>query len=245
MRVSLFITCFNDTLFPNVGIATVRLLERLGHTVDFPEAQTCCGQMHYNTGYQREALPLIRRFVQTFRDAEVVVAPSASCVGMVRDLYARAAEWFHDQQLAMDVALLVPRVYELTEFLVTKLGVEDVGAYYPHRVTYHPTCHSLRVLHVGDAPMRLLRAVHGIDVVELPEALECCGFGGTFAIKNADTSLAMLSDKLRHVLDTRAEVCVAADSSCLMQIGGALHRQRTGVRTVHIAEIMAATEERS
>lgn len=245
MRVSLFITCFNDTLFPNVGIATVRLLERLGHTVDFPEAQTCCGQMHYNTGYQREALPLIRRFVQTFRDAEVVVAPSASCVGMVRDLYARAAEWFHDQQLAMDVALLVPRVYELTEFLVTKLGVENVGAYYPHRVTYHPTCHSLRVLHVGDAPMRLLRAVHGIDVVELPEALECCGFGGTFAIKNADTSLAMLSDKLRHVLDTRAEVCVAADSSCLMQIGGALHRQRTGVRTVHIAEILAATEERS
>ncbi len=245
MRVSLFITCFNDTLFPGVGIATVQLLERLGHTVEFPEAQTCCGQMHFNTGYQREALPLIRRFVQIFGDAEVVVAPSASCVGMVRDLYARAAEWFDDQQLAVDVAALAPRVYELTEFLVYKLGLEDVGAYYPHRVTYHPTCHSLRILHVGDAPVRLLRAVHGIDFVELPEALECCGFGGTFAIKNADTSMAMLSDKLRHVLDTRAEVCVAADSSCLMHIGGALHRQRAGVRTVHIAEILASTEERS
>ncbi len=245
MRVSLFITCFNDTLFPGVGIATVRLLERLGHTVEFPEAQTCCGQMHFNTGYQREALPLIRRFVQIFGDAEVVVAPSASCVGMVRDLYARAAEWFDDRQLAADVAALAPRVYELTEFLVYKLGLEDVGAYYPHRVTYHPTCHSLRVLHVGDAPLRLLRAVHGIDFVELPEALECCGFGGTFAIKNADTSMAMLSDKLRHVLDTRAEVCVAADSSCLMHIGGALHRQRAGVRTIHIAEILASTEERS
>ncbi|HLI06490.1 MAG TPA: (Fe-S)-binding protein [Ktedonobacteraceae bacterium] len=245
MRVSLFITCFNDTLFPQVGIATVRLLERLGHSVDFPEAQTCCGQMHYNTGYQREALPLIRRFVQIFGEAEVVVAPSASCVGMVRDLYARAAAWFDDQQLAADVAALSPRVYELTEFLVYRLGLEDVGAYYPHRVTYHPTCHSLRFLHVGDAPQRLLRAVHGIDFVELPEALECCGFGGTFAIKNADTSLAMLSDKLRHVLDTRAEVCVAADSSCLMHIGGALHRQRAGVRTVHIAEILATTEERS
>ena len=245
MRVSLFITCFNDTLFPGVGIATVRLLERLGHTVDFPEAQTCCGQMHYNTGYQREALPLIRRFVQIFGDAEVVVAPSASCVAMVRDLYARAAEWFDDQQLAAEVAALAPRIYELTEFLVYNLGLEDVGAYYPHRVTYHPTCHSLRVLHVGDAPVRLLRAVHGIDFVELPEALECCGFGGTFAIKNADTSMAMLSDKLRHVLDTRAEVCVASDSSCLMHIGGALHRQRAGVRTAHIAEILAATEERS
>ncbi len=183
--------------------------------------------------------------MQIFGDAEVVVAPSASCVGMVRDLYARAAEWFDDQQLAADVAALAPRVYELTEFLVYKLGLEDVGAYYPHRVTYHPTCHSLRVLHVGDAPVRLLRAVHGIDFVELPESLECCGFGGTFAIKNADTSMAMLSDKLRHVLDTRAEVCVAADSSCLMHIGGALHRQRAGVRTVHIAEILASTEERS
>ncbi|MBK9711992.1 MAG: (Fe-S)-binding protein [Kouleothrix sp.] len=242
MRISLFITCFNDTIFPETGRAMVRLLERLGQTVDFPMDQTCCGQMHFNTGYQREAIPLARHFVEVFRDAEVVVAPSASCVGMVRDLYPRAAEVSGDRRLSEDVAQLAPRVFELSEFLVNRLGVVDVGAYYPHRVTYHPTCHSLRVLHVGDAPLRLLRAVRGIDLVELPNAEQCCGFGGTFAIKNADTSMAMLSDKLRCVLDTRAEVCAAADNSCLMQIGGALHRQRSGVRPVHLAEILASTE---
>ena len=235
MRVALFITCFNDTLFPSVGIATTRLLERLGHTVDFPEAQTCCGQMHFNTGYQREAIPLVRHFVEVFADAEIIVAPSASCVGMVRDLYSKAAALSGEQSLMMAVEELVPRVYELSEFLVKYLGVTDVSAYYPHRVTYHPTCHSLRVLHVGDAPLQLLRAVKGIDLVELPHANECCGFGGTFAIKNADTSLAMLSDKTRCVLDT-------ADTSCLMHIGGGLHRQRAGVSTVHLAEILANTE---
>ena len=245
MRISLFITCFNDTLFPETGQATVRLLERLGHTVDFPMEQTCCGQMHYNTGYQQEALPLIRRFVAVFRDAEVVVAPSASCVAMVRELYPTAARELGDDQLRRDVEALVPRVYELSEFLVERLGVVDVGAYYPHRVTYHPTCHSLRALHVGDAPLRLLRAVRGLELVPLPEADGCCGFGGTFAVKNADVSTAMLTDKVSHVLGTRAEVCIAADNSCLMHIGGALHRQRTGIRTVHLAEILAATEEGS
>ena len=242
MRISLFITCFNDTLFPATGRATVQLLERLGHTVDFPMAQTCCGQMHFNTGYQREAIPLVRHFVEVFGNAEVIVAPSASCVGMVRELYPRAAELAGDPALAKAVAALVPRVFELTEFLVYQLGLEDVGAYYPHRVTYHPTCHSLRVLYVGDAPLRLLRAVRGIDLITLPGAEECCGFGGTFAIKNADTSMAMLGDKLRCIRDTRAEVCVAADNSCLMHIGGALHRERAGVRAIHIAEILAATE---
>jgi L-lactate dehydrogenase complex protein LldE len=242
MRIALFITCFNDTLFPEVGQATVAVLERLGHTVDFPEAQTCCGQMHYNTGYQREALPLVRHFVEVFAGAEVVVAPSASCVGMVRDMYPRAAQLAGDARLAAQVEAIIPRVYEFTELLVKRLGVTDVGAYYPHRVTYHPTCHSLRVLHVGDAPLQLLRAVRGIDLVELPGASECCGFGGTFAVKNADTSMAMLGDKLRAVLDTQAEVCTAADTSCLMHIGGALHRQRAGVRACHIAEILVSTE---
>lgn len=243
MRIALFITCFNDTLFPEAGRATVAVLERLGHTVDFPEAQTCCGQMHYNTGYQREALPLIRHFLDTFGAAEVIVAPSASCVSMVREIYPQAAQATGDAALIAQVAALTPKVYELTEFLVKRLDVTDVGAYYPHRVTYHPTCHSLRMLHVGDAPLRLLRAVRGIDLVELPDASECCGFGGTFAVKNADTSMAMLGDKVRSVLDTRAEVCVAADTSCLMHIGGALHRQRAGVRTRHIAEILAQTED--
>ncbi len=242
MRVALFITCFNDTLFPATGQAVVHLLERLGHQVVFPMEQTCCGQMHYNTGYHREAIPLVRRFVRIFSLYEAIVAPSASCVAMVRDLYPHAAELAEDRQLAAEIAALTPRVFELTEFLVNKLGVEDVGAYYPHRVTYHPTCHSLRHLRVGDAPLQLLRAVKGIDLVELPAAEECCGFGGTFAVKNADTSMAMLSDKLRHVLDTRAEVCTAADNSCLMHINGALHRQRAGVRTMHLAEILATTE---
>jgi L-lactate dehydrogenase complex protein LldE len=242
MKVSLFITCFNDTIFPATGRAVVRILERLGHTVEFPMGQTCCGQMHFNTGYQREAIPLVRRFVEVFGAAEVVVSPSASCVAMVRDLYPRAAELADDHQLAQAVAALAPRVFELSEFLVYKMGVEDVGAYFPHRVTFHPTCHSVRMARIGDAPLRLLRAVRGIDLVALPHSEECCGFGGTFAVKNADTSMAMLSDKLRCVLDTRAEFCAAADNSCLMHIGGALHRQRTGVGTIHLAEILASTE---
>jgi L-lactate dehydrogenase complex protein LldE len=226
VRVALFVTCFNDTLFPETGRATVRLLERLGCKVDFPEEQTCCGQMHFNSGYAREGLELARRFERVFAGAEAVVSPSASCVGMVREHAGTEAP-----------------VYELSEFLTGPLGLEDVGAYYPHRVTWHPTCHSLRVLRVGDAPLRLLRAVKGIDLVELPEANECCGFGGTFAVKNADVSMAMLSDKLRSALDTRAEVVAAGDNSCLMHIGGGLSRQRTGMRAVHLAQILASTEE--
>ena len=243
MKITLFITCFNDTLFPQTGQAVVTLLERLGHTVDFPLAQTCCGQMHFNTGYQREAIPLVRRFVEVFSPCEAVVAPSGSCVGMVRELYPMAAELAGDSRLAAKVEALAPKVFELSEFLVKRLGVTDVGAYYPHRVTYHPTCHSLRMLEVGDAPLELLRSVRGMDLVELPEAKECCGFGGTFAVKNADTSIAMLSDKLRHILDTEAEVCTAGDNSCLMHIGGGLERLRAGVKTVHLAQILASTEE--
>ena len=217
-----------DTLFPETGRAVVRVLERLGHEVEFPEDQTCCGQMHFNTGYTDEGLALARRFERVFADAEVVVSPSASCAAMVREHCS------HE---------LASRVFELSEFLVNQLGVEDVGAYYPHRVTYHPTCHSLRMLQVGDAPLRLLRAVRGIDLVELGDAEECCGFGGTFAVKNPDVSSAMLTDKIAHVLETGAEVCTAGDSSCLMHIGGGLSRQRAGVRTVHLAEILASTED--
>jgi L-lactate dehydrogenase complex protein LldE len=243
VRVALFITCFNDTLFPETGRATVEVLERLGVEVDFPLAQTCCGQMHFNTGYQREAIPLVRRFVEVFGDYEAVVAPSGSCVSMVRELYPMAADLAGDPRLAERVEDLGPRVFELSEFLVKRLGVTDVGAYYPHRVTYHPTCHSLRMLKVGDAPLELLRNVRGVDLVELAEAEECCGFGGTFAVKNADTSAAMLSDKLRRVLDTEAEVCTAGDNSCLMHIGGGLGRLRTGVETVHLAQILASRAE--
>jgi L-lactate dehydrogenase complex protein LldE len=226
VRTALFITCFNDTLFPATGQAVVTLLERLGHEVVFPQEQTCCGQMHGNTGYEALGQSLASRWDRVFADESVVVSPSASCVGFVRE----------------HVPSSRGRLFELTEFLVDQLGVTDVGASFPHRVTLHPTCHSLRLLHVGDRPWRLLSEVQGIDLVELEDADECCGFGGTFAVKNADTSMAMLGDKLRRVLDTRAEVCTAADNSCLMHIGGALRRQRAGVRTMHLAEILAATE---
>jgi L-lactate dehydrogenase complex protein LldE len=227
VRVGLFVTCLGDTLFPSTGQAVVRLLERLGHEVEFPEEQTCCGQMHLNSGYAEEGLALARRLAEVFSGCPAVVTPSASCAGMVRE------------QLGEDA----PPLYELSEFLVDLLGMEDVGAYYPHRVTYHPTCHSLRALRVGEKPQRLLRSVRGIDLVELPDAFECCGFGGTFAVKNADVSTAMLSDKVRGVLDTRAEAVCAVDSSCLMHIGGALSRGRSGVRPVHLAEILASTED--
>jgi L-lactate dehydrogenase complex protein LldE len=242
VKVSLFITCLTDTLYPQTGIAMVKLLERLGCEVEFPRAQTCCGQMHLNTGYQSEALELIRNLVGAFEHAEVVVAPSGSCVAMVRELSVRAAEWSHDHLLLKRVKDLASRTFELSEFLVKKLGLEDVGAYYPHRVTYHPTCHAMRVLEVGDAPLKLLRNVRGLQLVPLEDANQCCGFGGTFAVKNAETSTAMLADKMRHINNSRAEVCTAGDNSCLMHIGGGLHRLQTGVRTVHLAEILANTE---
>lgn len=244
MRISLFITCYNDTLFPETGKSVVRLLERLGHEVDFPLEQTCCGQMHYNTGYQREALPLMRRFVEIFSRTEAVCIPSSSCVAMIRDHYAKMAESANDSGLLAEVIGLLPRVFELSELLVRKLGVEDVGAFYPHRVTYHASCHSMRSLHLGDLPLRLLRKVRGIELVELQQVDRCCGFGGTFAVKNSDVSAAMLAEKMQCIQQTRAEVCTAVDNSCLMHILGGLHRQGAGVRTVHLAEILASTEER-
>jgi L-lactate dehydrogenase complex protein LldE len=240
VRVALFITCFNDTLFPRTGQAVVRVLERLGHQVDFPLEQTCCGQMHANSGYELQALPLARRFVRAFGDHETIVCPSASCVATVTEQYPRLAELGRDRALARELETVRDRVREFSTFLTGTLGVEDVGSYFPHRVTYHPTCHSLRSLRVGDAPLRVLRAVRGIELVELREARECCGFGGTFAVKNAEVSTAILADKLEHVVATGAEVCTALDNSCLMHIGGALARLRASVRTMHLAEILAA-----
>ena len=222
MRIALFVTCIGDTLFPEAGRATVQVLERLGHEVVFPEKQTCCGQMHMNSGYPREAQRLGRRFTEIFGKYEAVVSPSSSCVGTVREM------------LGMD------NVFELSELLVKRLGVEDVGASFGGRVAYHSTCHSLRVTRVGDAPLRLLRNVRGLELVDLPRADECCGFGGTFAIKNADTSSAMLADKCDAIESTGARFCTALDSSCLLQIGGGLSRRRSVVQPVHIAEILAS-----
>jgi L-lactate dehydrogenase complex protein LldE len=242
VKIALFATCLVDGLFPDVGRATIALLNRLGHQVDFPLQQTCCGQMHVNTGYPREALPLVRNHVAAFADYDAVVAPSGSCVGSIRHQHAELAAQYGDAALADAAQSVAGRTYELSEFLVDVLGVTDVGAYFPHRVTYHPTCHSLRLLRVGDRPYRLLRAVRGIDLVELPDAESCCGFGGTFALKNGDVSTAMLTDKMRNVLDTGASVCSAGDSSCLMHIGGGLARLHAGTRTLHLAEILASTE---
>jgi L-lactate dehydrogenase complex protein LldE len=241
--ISLFITCYNDTLFPDTGKAVVRVLERLGHTVVFPAGQTCCGQMHYNTGYQKEAMPLLERFVAQFRDADAVVAPSSSCVAMMKDHYPKMAEEIGKPDLIRDVAELLPKIFEFSELLTRRLGLDDVGAYYPHRVTYHASCHGLRNLNLGDGPLRLLQSVRGIDLVPIANVEQCCGFGGTFAVKNAEVSSAMLTEKTTAILNTRAEACTACDNSCLMHIQGALHRQRTGVRTIHLAEILASTEE--
>jgi L-lactate dehydrogenase complex protein LldE len=241
VRVSLFVTCLGDTLFPDTGRATVALLERLGVVVDFPPGQTCCGQMHINSGYGHEVPGLVRRFVDVFAQAELIVAPSASCAATVREEYPRLASLAGDPGLERAVAEIVPRTCELTELLVDRLGVTDVGAVFPHAVTYHPTCHSLRTLKLGDRPLVLLRAVRGLELRELPRADECCGFGGTFAVKNADTSLAIGADKVQAILDTGSEYCVAVDSSCLMHIGGILRRRQLRPRTIHLAELLAHT----
>ncbi|MBW5481457.1 (Fe-S)-binding protein [Streptomyces bambusae] len=247
MRVALFVTCVNDALYPATGVAVVRLLERLGVAVDFPAGQTCCGQPQYNTGYRHEAEPLLRRTAAAFEGHPYVVTPSGSCAAMVREHYPRmgrrAAAEGRGSALAELADGLAPRVYELTEFLVDVLGVTDVGAYFPHVVTYHPSCHGLRSLGLGDRPRRLLAAVKGLELVELPGAEECCGFGGTFAVKNPDVSAAMGADKLRSARASGAEVLCGADNSCLAHLGGMLRRRDDPLRTLHIAEILAATEE--
>ncbi|MFT4296839.1 MAG: (Fe-S)-binding protein [Micropruina sp.] len=241
--VALFATCINDTLFPQTPKAVVRLLERLGCRVEFPLRQSCCGQMFTNTGYFREAMPSVRNFVDTFEGYDYVVGPSGSCVGSVRDQHPMLAERHGDPGLQRRVEAIVAKTYDLTEFIVDVLGVTDVGAYFPHRVTYHPTCHSLRVTKVGDRPYQLLSAVRGLTLVELPNAQQCCGFGGTFSLKNSDVSVAMGTDKVRAVLDTQAEYVVTGDNSCLMHIGGLLSRMRAGVKPIHLAEILASTED--
>ena len=249
MRVALFLTCLNDTLYPDTGKAVVKLLSRLGVDVDFPTAQTCCGQAHYNTGYRHEAEPLALRFARVFTGYDAIVTPSGSCAAMVRELYPRMGERARAEgrgaALSATLAPVVPATYELTEFLVDVLGVTDVGAYYPHTVTYHPTCHGLRSLGLGERPYQLLRAVRGLELVELPGAEECCGFGGTFAVKNADVSAAMGADKVRNAESTGAEALCAADNSCLMHLGGTMSRLKVDMRPVHIAEILASTEGRS
>lgn len=241
MRVALFVTCLVDAWTPQVGLAVIKLLERLGVTADVPLEQSCCGQMHVNTGYPDLAVPLVRKHVRAFAGYDAIVVPSGSCAASVRHQHAELAAAAGDTRLQRRAADVASRTYELSEFLVDVLGVSNVGAYFPHRVTYHPACHSMRVLRLGDRPLRLLRAVEGIDLAELPDASQCCGFGGTFAVKNTAVSAAMLADKTAAIRATGAGFCAAADASCLLHIGGGLSRLGAAVRTRHIAEILAST----
>ena len=231
-RVALFVTCLADTLFPDAGKATVTVLERLGIEVAFPPDQTCCGQMHGNSGYPAEATALARRFVDVFDGFDAIVTPSGSCAAQVREHFSGL--------LGGDDRGVPGRTWELSQFLTGVLGLEDVGSTFEGTVAYHPTCHSLRLLRVGDAPLRLLRAIPGVELRELPDAEECCGFGGTFAVKNADVSTAMLDEKIAAITASGAENVCACDSSCLMHIGGGLRRRGVAVRPVHLAEILAS-----
>jgi len=242
VHASLFITCYNDTLYPETGRAVVNLLERLGVDLDFNPKQTCCGQMHANTGFRGEAFSQAKRLVRLYQDAEAVVVPSSSCVAMIRDQYPGLIDELGSPALRQEFDALLPRVYELSEFLIDRLGVEDVGAYFPHRVTYHSSCHGVRALHLGDRPYRLLAKVRGLEHVPLANSDRCCGFGGTFSVKNAEVSSAMLAVKLQDVVSTGAEYCTALDNSCLMHLGGAMHRQYAGMKTIHLAQILASTE---
>jgi len=233
---ALFVTCLVDQFFPEVGEAAVRLLERCGRRVEFPAAQTCCGQPAFNMGYRGEARRLGRRMIEIFEPYDEVVAPSGSCAGMVRvqlpELFAGDGEW-HPRARA-----LAARVFELTELLAHD-GFDPGDSRFEGRVTYHASCHLLRELGVREAPAALLRRVPGLELVELPGSEVCCGFGGAFSAKMPELSHAMLDDKLKAAESTGAEVLTATDCGCLMHLGGALERRRSPLRVLHVAEILA------
>ena len=242
LKVALFATCANDVMFPQTPIATVELLERLGCRVEFPEEQTCCGQIFTNTGYYDEAMGSVKSYLKAFEKYEYIVGPSGSCVGSVRHQHEMLARRDAGDAIGDRVAAVAARTYDISEFIVDVLGITDVGAYFPHRVTYHPSCHSVRIAKVGDKPMQLLKAVHGITVLDLPNSEQCCGMGGTFSLKNPDMSVAMASDKARNVASTGAEYLGAGDNLCLLNISGVLNRTRAGVKPIHLVEILARTE---
>jgi L-lactate dehydrogenase complex protein LldE len=228
MRVGLFIPCFVDQLFPKVGVAMVTVLRRLKIDVDYPAAQTCCGQPAFNTGYWDEARQLAQRYREIFAGYDAVVCPSGSCTAMVRNFYP-------------ELRVEPPATFEFTEFLVKKLGVTDVGARFPAKVTYHDACHALRELRLKDEPRQLLRHVRGLELLEMAEAEACCGFGGTFSVKFPQISYAMDEVKCLSIQQTGAEYVVSGDSSCLMQIAGYLQQHKLPVKTIHLAEVLAST----
>ena len=237
MRVALFIPCFVDQLFPQVGIAMVTVLRRLNVYVYYPQEQTCCGQPAFNTGYWDEARELAKRYCEIFADADAIVSPSGSCTAMVRNFYP---ELLAGSVGGAGVPACVSNTFEFSEFLVRKLGVTDVGAKFPAKVTYHDACHALRELRLKDEPRELLRNVKELELVEMSETETCCGFGGTFSVKFPMISYAMDEVKCTSIKQTGAEYVVSGDSSCLMQIDGYLRRQRLPIKTIHLAEVLAA-----
>ncbi|UWX97816.1 (Fe-S)-binding protein [Arthrobacter zhaoxinii] len=249
MKIALFATCIVDAMYPSTARATVSILERLGHDVVFPAGQACCGQMHLNSGYFPEAVPVVRNHVEAFESQEydVAVAPSGSCVASVKHQHAMLARSVGDADLETRATAVGSRTYELSALLTDVLGITDaaaqLGSWYPHRITYHPSCHGMRLLRLGDRQADLLRTVEGLDLEPLPEADQCCGFGGTFSLKNADVSSAMLADKNANITATGAQLCSGGDASCLMHIGGGLSREGSSISTLHLAEILASTRE--
>lgn len=246
MKIALFATCIVDAVFPRVAVATTRILERLGHEVIFPQAQGCCGQMHVNSGYLADALPVVRNHVDAFEGADCVVAPSGSCVASTRHQQSMVARRAGEDGLAEAADALGERTFELSQFLVDVLGVTDagqLGSYFPHSVTYHPSCHGMRLLRLGNRQVDLVRSVEGIDFHELPDATECCGFGGTFSFKNPDVSGAMAEAKIANITRSGADVCTGGDASCLLHVEGAMLKRGVDKRTLHFAEILASTKE--
>ena len=239
MNVSLFITCFVDQLAPRVGLAVATVLERLGHTVEFRPAQTCCGQPAFNSGYWDEARTVARHALDVFAGAGAVVGPSGSCVAMLRVFYPQLFAGMPEETAALDLA---GRTFEFSEFLVKKLGVTDVGARFPHRVTYHDGCHGLRELRVRDEPRALLRAVRDLELVECDEAESCCGFGGLFSVKFPMVSTAMAEVKAGSLARTECDYIVSSDPSCQLQLDGWLSKNDKRPRTIHLAEVLAGTE---
>ncbi len=236
-KISLFVPCFVDQLQPEVAVATVKVLRRIGYEVDYPQSQTCCGQPAFNTGFWDEARPCAERFLRVFKDAETIVCPSGSCTTMVRVFYPElmASGALHDEAVALG-----KRTFELSEFLVKIAGVTDVGASFPHTVTYHASCHGLRELKLRDEPLQLLRSVKGLKLVNMLRFDECCGFGGTFATKFESISTAMGESKAESVAVTGAEYVTAIDPSCLMHVQGIMEHRKDRARAIHLANILAS-----
>jgi L-lactate dehydrogenase complex protein LldE len=236
MKVSLFVTCLVDGLYPKVAEAMAKILARYGVKLEFPQVQTCCGQPAFNSGYWDEARDGAITLLDAFEDSDFVVAPSGSCVGMIHHHYPKL---FEDDPVLLDRAhRLAEKSFEFSQFLVNVLGVKDLGAYFPHKVTYHPSCHGTRILGVKEEPLLLLENVKGIELIPLPNAEDCCGFGGTFCVKMSDISGAMVQEKMEHVVESEAEVLVGMDMGCLMNIGGRMMHEGKKVRVMHIIELL-------